>query len=68
MALRRVRSKKSPKFESIVSDDWIAAFPDDWDVLDDDLDSAKVSAIARQTATETNQAGSPAYEDDNGYR
>ena len=68
MALRRVRSKKSPKFESIVSDEWIEAFPDDWEVLGDDIENAHVAAVARQTAAETNQAGAAAYDDDNGYR
>jgi hypothetical protein len=49
MALRRVRSKSEPKFDSIVSDEWLEAFPDDFDVLPDIEPPAPVPAAPRQT-------------------
>jgi hypothetical protein len=51
MALHRVRSR-AHGFESIVSDEWLEAFPDDFDVIDNEpID--RVPASSRRPDTES---------------
>lgn len=50
MALHRVRSKSEPKFESVVSDEWLDRWPEDFDVIDDEpID--RVNAQSRRPDT-----------------
>lgn len=51
MSIRRVQSKSEPKYKSYVSDEWLERFPDDFDVIDDDLDP--VAAASRRPDTES---------------
>lgn len=51
MALHRVRSKSEPKFESIVSDEWLTRWPDDFDVIDDEAAPGPVTAQSRRPDT-----------------
>lgn len=68
MALVRVRSKSKPRFESIVSEEWVARFPDDWDVIaDGDVTDAHVPAAAVQAAQASSQP-TAGYDAPAGYK
>lgn len=46
MALRRVRSKTEPHFDSVIADETIARWPDDWELIEDAAPAAPASPPA----------------------